>query len=60
MLTPLENHDFCGAGRIMKLQSLREKVGTKAISPFLTGLSQIVLTKLGSPHLLLMKLILSG
>jgi hypothetical protein len=34
MLTPLEIQDVYGAGCIMQLQSRREKVGTKAISPF--------------------------
>lgn len=55
MFTPLEIPIFSGGDHIIKLQSPREKAGIKAAS-FLTGITQIALTRLGLTHLLSMKL----
>jgi hypothetical protein len=58
LFAPLEIPVFYGGDHIIKLQSLTEKVGVKAPS-FLTGFTQIALTRLGLTHLLSMKLNLS-
>ena len=58
MFPPLKIPVFYGGHRIIKLRSLTESVGVKATS-FLTGFTQIVLTKPGSTHLLSMALNLS-
>ncbi len=55
MFTPLEIPIFYGGDHIIKLQSLTEKVGVKAPS-FLTGFTQIALTRPDSIHLLSMGL----
>jgi hypothetical protein len=58
LFTPLEIPVFYGMDHIIKLQSLTEKVGVKAPS-FLTGFTQIALTRPDSIHLLSMGLSLS-
>jgi hypothetical protein len=58
MFPPLEIPVFYGSDRIIKLQSFTERVGGKAPS-FLTGFTQIALTRPGSIHLLSMALNLS-
>jgi len=58
MFTPLEIPVFYGGEHIIKLQSLTDRAGVKARS-FLTGFTQIALTRQGSIHLLSMALNLS-
>ena len=58
MFTPLEIPVFDGGGSYNKLQFLTERAGGKAPS-FLTGFTQIALTRQGSIHLLSMRLNLS-
>jgi len=55
---PLKIPVFYGGDRIIKPRSLTESVGVKATS-FLTGFTQIALTRQGSIHLLSMALNLS-
>jgi hypothetical protein len=54
MFTPLEISGFYGGDHIIKLQSLKEKVGVKAPS-FQTGFTQITWTRPGLIHLLSME-----
>jgi hypothetical protein len=58
MFSPSKIPVFYSGNRIIKLRSLTENAGVKTTS-FLTGFTQIALTRQGSIHLLSMALNLS-